>query len=241
MSSNVVELSEVRSVCEQCGIYSLCLPHGLSSGDMGQLDNIITRKRPLKKGEHLYRSTDEFFAVFALRSGSMKAYISNPDGEEHIIGFKMPGDLIGLSGINGKHYVNSVVALETCSLCEIPYDKLEDLSNELPDLQKQLMDAMSKEIQFEYAKSTMCSKLPAEARLASLLLTLSDRFQQRGFSATEFNLSMPRTDIANLLGLAVETISRLFTQYQDNGIVHADRKKVKILDMEKLKKLIVSS
>ena len=241
MNNNVVNLSDVRSVCEQCGIYSLCLPHGLSSGDMSQLDNIISHKRPLKKGEHLYRNTDNFFAVFALRSGSMKTYISSPDGEEHIIGFKMPGDLIGLSGINGKHYINSVVALETCSLCEIPYDKLETLSHKIPDLQKQLLGEMSKEIQLEYAKSTMCSKLPAEARLASLLLTLSDRFQQRGFSANEFHLSMPRTDIANLLGLAVETISRLFTQFQENGIVHADRKKINILDMEKLKMLIVSN
>ena len=238
MNNTVVDLNKARSVCQQCGIYNLCLPMGLSTGDLDQLDEIIKRKRPLKKGEHLFRTGDEFNAIFALRSGSMKAYLNSSDGEEHIIGFKLPGDLIGLSGINGKHYTDSVVALETCSICEIPFEKLEELSRVLPDLQHQVLEALSKEIQHEHEKSTMCSKLSAEARLASVLLTLSGRFQQRGFSATEFHLSMPRSDIANLLGLAVETVSRLFTQFQDNGLITADRKQIQILDMERLRNLV---
>lgn len=238
MSSTVINLDSVRNVCQQCGIYKLCLPVGLNLGDMDRLDRIIKRRRPLEKGEHLYRGGDDFHSIFALRSGSLKSYLVNEDGEEHVIGFKMPGDLVGLSGINGGHYANSVRALETSSICEIPFDQLEELGAEIPGLQHHLLEIMSKEIQEEHEKMAMCSKMPAEARLASVLLTLSDRFQERGYSATEFYLSMSRSDIANMLGLAVETVSRLFTQFQEQGILHVDRKHIHLLDHDKLVSLI---
>lgn len=240
MSSTVINLDSVRNVCKQCGIYKLCLPIGLTVGDLDRLDRIIKRRRPLEKGEHLYRSGDDFHAIFALRSGSLKSYFVNEEGEEHVIGFKMPGDLVGLSGINGHHYANSVRALETSSVCEIPFERFEELSIEIPGLQHHLLEVMSKEIQEEHEKMAMCSKMPAEARLASVLLTLSDRFQERGYSSTEFYLSMSRSDIANMLGLAVETISRLFTQFQEHGILAVDRKHVTLLDKDKLIKLIKS-
>jgi len=238
MSSTVINLDSVRNICTQCGIYKLCLPIGLNVGDMDRLDRIIKRRRPLEKGEHLYRSGDDFHAIYALRSGSLKSYFVNEDGEEHVIGFKMPGDLVGLSGINGHHYANCVKALETSSVCEIPFDRFEELSTEIPGLQHHLLEVMSKEIQEEHEKLAMCSKMPAEARLASVLLTLSDRFQERGYSSTEFYLSMSRSDIANMLGLAVETISRLFTQFQEHGILDVDRKHVTLRDKKKLIEII---
>ena len=238
MSSTVIKLESVRNVCQQCGIYKLCLPMGLSTGDIDSLDRIIKRLRPLERGEHLYRGGDEFHSIFALRSGSLKSYFVNEDGEEHVIGFKMPGDLVGLSGINGHHYANSVTALETSSVCEIPFERLEELSSQIPGLQHHLLEIMSKEIQEEHEKVAMCSKMPAEARLASVLLTLSHRFQERGYSASEFYLSMSRSDIANMLGLAVETVSRLFTQFQEQGMLHVDRKHITLLDHDKLALLI---
>ncbi len=238
MSSQIVNLKKVQNICEQCGIYRLCLPMGLSSGDLDQLDDIIKRSRPLKKGEYIFREDEAFGAIYALRSGSIKSFILDERGDEHVIGFKMPGDLVGLSGISGSHYRNSAVALETSSVCEIPFTQLEELGKEVQGLSHHLIEIMSKEIQEEHQKVAMCSKMPADARLASVIQTLSQRFKERGFSASEFHLSMSRNDIANMLGLAVETISRLFTQFQEQGILSVDRKHIRIIDSQKLADLI---
>ena len=240
MVSTVVDLAKVRSICQQCGIYRLCMPMGLEKSDLDQLDTIIKRRRPLAKGEHLYRAGEEFNAIYALRSGSVKTYLNHLSGVEHVIGFKLPGDLLGLSGINGNHYSNSAVALETSSVCEIPFHELEMLCQEVPSVQHHIMEMMSREIQEDHEKIAVCSKLPAEARLASVLLTLSDRFRQRGYSPTDFNLSMSRSDIANMLGLAVETISRLFTHFEEQGLLEADRKHIKLLDLKRLSEMIVA-
>jgi len=238
MPNNVVNLASIHSACEQCGIYQLCLPAGLKTGDLDALDRLIKRRRPLERGQHLFHSGDEFHSIFALRSGSLKSYVMTEDGEEHVIGVKMPGDLLGLSDINSPHYTRSSVALETCSVCEIPYQRFEHLSREVPELHRQILNLMSREIHNEQDRVTMCKSLSAEARLAGLLLTLSLRFEQRGYSASEFNLSMSRGDIANMLGLAVETISRLFTQFQDQGLLQVERKHVKLLDIPGLERVL---
>jgi CRP/FNR family transcriptional regulator len=211
---------------------------GLKRGDLDQLDSIIKRRRPLKKGEHLFNAGEDFSSIYAIRSGSIKSYVINEEGEEHVIGFKMPGDLVGFNGINGHHYKNSAKALETCSVCEIPFTQLEELGHKIPGLSHHLMEIMSKEIQDEHYKVAMCSKMTAEARLASLVHTLSMRFAERGYSPNEFNLSMSRNDIANMLGMAVETVSRLFTHFQEDGILEVERKHIRILDQNKLHSII---
>lgn len=238
MTSQVIDIASVRTICQQCGIYKLCMPVGLAKDSLDQLDDIIKRRRPLTKGEHLYRAGEEFTSIYALRSGSVKTYLNHESGIEHVIGFKLPGDLVGLSGINGSQYSNSAIALETSSVCEIPFTRLEGLLAEIPGLQHHLMEMMSREIQEDHEKIAVCSKLPAEARLAVMLITLSDRFAQRGYSPTEFNLSMSRSDIANMLGLAVETISRLFTHFEEQGLLQADRKHIKLLDMQRLSEMV---
>ncbi|MBI3560890.1 MAG: fumarate/nitrate reduction transcriptional regulator Fnr [Gammaproteobacteria bacterium] len=238
MVSPVVELASVRNLCQQCGLYKLCLPVGLGKTDLDQLDHLIKRRRSIPKGDYLYRAGEPFTLLYALRSGSAKTLLQHSSGMEHVIGFKLPGDLLGLSAINGNHYTNSAIALETSSVCEIPFTQLESLSRTIPGLQHHVLELMSREIQAEHEKVAVCSKLSAEARLASLLLTLSDRFHQRGYSAQEFNLSMSRSDIANLLGLAVETVSRLFTQFEQQQLLLADRKHIKILNMHTLSTLV---
>lgn len=238
MTQSYVNLAQINSVCEQCGIYKLCMPAGLSSGDLDALDQIIKRRRPLERGQHLYHAGDRFNSIYALRSGSLKTYVMSENGEEHIIGVKMPGDLLGLSDINSSTYTRAAKALETCSICEIPYERFEELTREIPDLHHHILNMMSLEIHHEQDRVTMCKKLSAEARLAGLLITLSGRFAQRGFSATEFNLSISRSDIANMLGLAVETVSRLFTQFQEQGLLQVERKHVKLLNPSALEQLI---
>lgn len=241
MTNSIVDIASLHSVCEQCGIYKLCMPSGLSTDDLDSLDRIIKRRRPLERGQHLYRSGEAFQSIFALRSGSLKTYVMTEEGEEHIVGIKMPGDLLGLSDINSTQYTRYAKALETCSICEIPYERFEQLTQEIPDLHHHILNMMSREIHQEQDRVTMCKKLSAEARLAGLLLMLSQRFEQRGFSATEFNLSMSRSDIANMLGLAVETISRLFTQFQEHHLLVVERKHVKLLDLPGLEQMLKKS
>lgn len=238
MDNTVIDIASVRSICQQCGIYKLCMPMGLEKGDLDQLDDIIKRRRPIEKGEHLYRAGENFDAIYALRSGSFKTFVTHPNGEEQVMGFKLPGDLLGLSAINAEHYTTSARALETSSVCEIPFTQLEELCTRIPGLQHHIMGMMSKEIQEEHEKVALCTRIPAEGRLASILLTLSDRFLRRGYSPTEFNLSMSRSDIANMLGMAVETVSRLFTQFQENGLLEVNRKHVVLKDREALAKLV---
>ncbi len=230
----IVRLDEVRSRCQSCSLFELCMPMGLAEGDLDKLDGIIKRRRPVEKGEYLYRAGDPFTSVYAVRSGSLKAFISTRDGRDQIISLHLPGELMGLDAISSNQHICSAMALETTSVCELPYEQLEALSLKIPGLQHHLLSLMSEEIHHNQCHMTILARLPVDSRLASFLINLSGRYQTRGFSSTEFNLSMSRNDIANLLGMAVETVSRLFTQFQEQGLLQVERKHIKILNHDTL-------
>ncbi|HFQ13626.1 MAG TPA: fumarate/nitrate reduction transcriptional regulator Fnr [Gammaproteobacteria bacterium] len=230
----VVKLEEIRSRCQTCSLFELCMPMGLAEGDLDKLDRIIKRRRPVEKGEYLYRIGDPFTSLYAVRSGSLKTYTSTRDGRDQIISLHLPGELMGLDAIGKDQHTCSAMALETTSVCELPYERLESLSLEIPGLQHHLLSLMSEEIRHDQCHMTVLARLPVDSRLASFLINLSERYRARGFSAVEFNLSMSRNDIANLLGMAVETVSRLFTQFQEQGLLEVERKHIKILDYDSL-------
>jgi len=231
---NIIDLPSARVACTDCGLFQLCLPVGIDSQDLELLDSIIKRRRPIKRGEHLFRIGDPFQAIYAVRSGSIKTYIPTEDGYEQVIGFHLPGELVGLDAISSENHPCAGKALETTSVCEIPFDRLEELSERIPSLRHQLLKIMSREILHEQSLLMLLGKKNAEERLASLLVSLSSRYQQRGFSPTEFNLSMSRNDIGNYLGLVVETVSRLFTRFQEEGLLTVQRKHICILDLPRL-------
>jgi CRP/FNR family transcriptional regulator len=232
----VVTLSKIKMACQSCSLYQLCLPLGLHGEDLDRLEHIIKRSHPaLKKNESPFHQGDRFHAIYAIRSGSVKTYTVADDGSEQITGFYLPGELVGLDAISEDCHPCTAKALETTSYCEIPFNLLEELSGELPSLRHQLLKIMSKEITHDANLLMLLGKKTADERLASLLLSLSARFKNRGFSETEFNLSMSRNDIANYLGLAVETVSRLFTRFQDHGLIRVEGKFVQILKLDDLK------
>lgn len=221
--------------CQDCSLYQLCLPTGIDGPELKQLDDIIQRRPPLKRGEHLFRIGSRFQAIYAVRSGSIKSYVPTEDGGEQVTGFYLPGEILGLDAINTGRHPCAAKALETTSLCEIPYEKLGELSNRIPGLQKQLLKVMSKELLHDQSLLMLLGKKNAEQRLAAMLVSMSNRYKQRGFSPTEFNLSMSRNDIGNYLGLAVETVSRLFTRFQDDGLLEVSRRSIMIKDQEGLR------
>lgn len=214
--------------CKDCSLASLCLPLALNSEDMDSLDEIVKRGRPLKKGDLLFRQGDSFSSVFAVRSGALKTFSVTDAGEEQITGFHLPSELIGLSGMDSEFYPMSAQALETTSVCEIPFERLDELALQLPQLRRQLMRIMSREIRDDQQMMLLLSKKTADERIATFLVNLSARFRARGFSPNQFRLAMSRSEIGNYLGLAVETVSRVFTRFQQNGLLAAEGKEVEI-------------
>ncbi|MBU1331082.1 MAG: fumarate/nitrate reduction transcriptional regulator Fnr [Gammaproteobacteria bacterium] len=230
MSGSLKLHSPHQAHCKDCSLAALCLPLSLNLEDMDALDEIVKRGRPLKKGEFLFRQGDTFDSVFAVRSGALKTFTLSDGGAEQITGFHLPSELVGLSGMDTEVYPVSAQALETTSVCEIPFERLDELSVQLPQLRRQLMRVMSREIRDDQQMMLLLSKKTADERIATFLVNLSARFRARGFSPSQFRLAMSRNEIGNYLGLAVETVSRVFTRFQQNKLLEADGKEVHILD-----------
>ena len=223
--------------CQDCSISTLCIPLGLNSDELDELDNIIERKKPIQKGQELFKAGESLKSLYAIRSGTVKSYTITEQGEEQITAFHLAGDLIGFDAINSGNHPSFAQALETAMVCEIPYEVLDDLSGKMPRLRQQIMRLMSSEINGDQQMILLLSKKTAEERLASFLHGLSTRFSERGFSAKEFRLTMTRGDIGNYLGLTVETVSRLLGRFQKNSLIEVDGKYIRILDAVELANL----
>lgn len=236
--SKTLNIEDARISCQKCSLADLCIPHGMEAGEIKQLDKILKRQKPCQPGQHLFRADDKSTAVYAVRSGAFKSYCITKDGDEQVLGFTLPGELVGLDGLAGESYSSASVALETSSVCELPFNKLEELCHSLPGLQRQMMRLIGKEISSDQKMLMLLGKRSAEERLASLLLSLSIRYKARGFSANEFNLPMSRQDIGNYLGLAIETVSRLFAHFQEEKLLTVNRKQIRIIDHAKLKSMV---
>lgn len=201
---------------------------------MDVVDEAVKRSKPIQKNQALFEVGDDFTSIYAVRSGAVKTYTIDPNGEEHVIGFYLPGELVGLDAIGNDQYNNSAKALETSSLCEIPYSKMTELSQQINNLQVHMYRLLSKEIREDQELQLLLSKKTAEERIAAFLFNLAERYRARRLSATLFRLPMVRTDIANYLGLAVETTSRIFTRLQQQEIISVKGKEVEVLDSTKL-------
>lgn len=217
--------------CKDCSLAALCLPLSLDMQDLDALDNIVKRSRPMKKGDFLFRQGDAFASVYAVRSGSLKTFSVTDCGQEQITGFHLPSEFVGLSGMDTELYPVSAIALETTSICEIPFERLDELSASLPQLRRQLMRIMSREIRDDQQMMMLLSKKTADERIATFLVNLSARFRARGYSPQQFRLAMSRNEIGNYLGLAVETVSRVFTRFQQNGLLAAEGKEINLINL----------
>lgn len=228
---------DYRVSCGNCRLASICLPLALESDDIEQLDEIIQRSKPLQKNQHLYREGDDFQSVFAVRSGTLKAYKTTDDGREQVTGFYFPGEILGMDGISKNFHASSAKSLETAAVCEIPFTSLEKLSTLMPSLQRHFFQLMSREITEDQQLITLLSKNSADERVAALLLSISARNARRKLSATAFRLTMSRVDIGNYLGLTVETVSRVFSRMQKLQLLLVDNKEIEILDLDGLRSL----
>lgn len=220
--------------CQQCGLNALCLPHTLTSTEMDQVDKAVKRGKPLQRGQDLFETGTKFTSLYAVRSGAIKAYHIDENGDEQAIGFFLPGEILGLDAIDTQIHVSSAKALETSAVCEIPYSQIEELSHYIHNLQSHMYRLLSREIRLDQELQMLLGKKTAEERIGAFLLNLSMRYEQRRLSSTRFRLPMARTDIGNYLGLAVETVSRVFTRFQKNHILRVEGKEVEIIDHHEL-------
>lgn len=234
----VISFETIRVACKNCTLTALCLPMGLTPEDVERLDGIVKRNRPLHRGDYLFRNGERFRSLYVVKTGSVKTYAPSPEGGEQVLGFHLPGEIIGLDAIEKGAHACSARVLETSAICEIPFSRFEELSSSIPSLQHQMYRLLSKEISHDTEMLLLLGKKSAEERLAAFLLSMSKRLRKRGLSATDFYLSMSRHEIGNYLGLAVETVSRLFTRFQDEGLLNVDRKHIQLLDLELLESIV---
>lgn len=223
--------------CHDCRLGKICFPVSLEEQDINQLDDIVKRGKILQKNQHLYRSQETFKSVYAIRSGYIKTYYISEDGDEQITGFYFPGEIVGLDGIGKNHYVNNAKTLDSTAVCEIPFDRFQELSSQLPKLQTHFFQLMSQEIAADQQLMAVLSKKTAEQKVATFLLITSARNARRSESATHFLLPMSRTDIGNFLGLTVETVSRIMSKLDKINVINLNQKDVEILDNDQLREL----
>ena len=233
-----ISLSVIKTACSNCNLRELCLPFGLSLDELERLDDLISTRRWIKRGDHLYRAGEAFDSIYAIRSGFFKTDVLLEDGRDQVTGFQMAGELLGLDGISTEFHTCNAIALEDSEICSIPFSRLESLSREIHNLQHHFHKVMSREIVRDHGVMTLLGTMRAEERLAAFLLNLSQRFTARGFSHAEFYLRMTREEIGSYLGLKLETVSRAFSRFQEEGYIAVQQKHIRILDVNGLKALM---
>ena len=226
--------------CSNCGLDNICLPRGLSQTEIDDISQVVKAKKVLQRGEFIYHEGDEFRGILAIKSCSAKLVATDQHGNEHIINILLPGELLGFDGLSEDKHTCAAIALETTSFCLLPADNMDELFQNVPSLTRELFRHTG-EIMSEDRNQLILSKRPAEERLAYFLISLSERLKRRGFSASEFKLSLTRQEIGNHLGLALETVSRLMKKFQDEELIIVQNRFITITNLAALKKMLQES
>jgi CRP/FNR family transcriptional regulator, anaerobic regulatory protein len=230
--------TSIKVACSNCNLRELCMPLGLNESEMERVDEVVATRRKIARGENLFRNGDKFNALYAIRTGFFKTRISAEDGRDQVTGFQMAGEIIGLDGIVSDHHTCDAVALEDAEVCVMPFDRIEELSREITSLQRHVHKIMSREIVRENGVMLLLGSMRAEERLAAFLLNLVQRLHARGFSQSELVLRMTREEIGSYLGLKLETVSRTFSKFVEDGIVEVKQRHVRILNPDGLKLIV---
>jgi len=228
----------IKVACSNCNLRELCMPIGLSEQDQLRLDDLVAVRRKVKRGTHLFSNGDRFNAIYAIRTGFFKTCLATEDGRNQVTGFQMAGEIMGLDGIVNDHHSCDAVALEDAEVCVMPFDRIEEISREVAALQHHVHKIMSREIVREHGVLLLLGSMRAEERLAAFLLNLMQRLHARGFSPSALVLRMTREEIGSYLGLKLETVSRTFSKFVEDGVLEVKQRHVRILDVDSLERLV---
>jgi CRP/FNR family transcriptional regulator, anaerobic regulatory protein len=224
------DLAKVPTHCGTCNLREVCLPCGMAGTAKTLLDSLVYTRKRIKRGEAIYRAGTAFDSLYAVRTGFFKSRVVLEDGRDQVTGFNMAGEILGMDGIGSGHHTADLIALEDSEVCVIPYSHLEQ-----PEMQRQLHKVMSRELVRDQGVMMLLGTMRAEERLAAFLLNLSQRFVARGYSPSEFHLRMTRDEIGSYLGLSLETVSRLFSRFDEDGLISVQQKHIRILAIAGLK------
>ncbi|MGB8435817.1 MAG: fumarate/nitrate reduction transcriptional regulator Fnr [Burkholderiales bacterium] len=233
-----VNLQQLKTACSNCSLREICLPMGLSEEEVDLLDTLVYTRKRVKRGENIYHAGDDFASLYAIRSGFFKSNVILEDGRDQVTGFHMPGEIMGMDGISTDRHACNGTALEDGEVCVIPFAQLEEIAHQVRSLQHQFHKVMSREIVRDQGVMLLLGSMRAEERLAAFLLNLSQRFVARGYSPSEFHLRMTREEIGSYLGLKLETVSRIFSKFQSEGLISVQQKHIRILLVEGLEALL---
>jgi CRP/FNR family transcriptional regulator len=234
------EPAQFRSVCAKCNLRELCVPCcGLTRCERETADRLVFNRARLRRGESLYRTGDRFVSLYAVRKGFFKSLALIEDGREQVTGFSIPGEILGMDGIGPEQHSCNTVALEDSEVCAISFAGLQALAHDIPGLQHHFYKMMSREIVREQGMMLQLGSMNAEERLSMFLLDLSQRFAARGQSPSEFNLRMTREEIGSYLGLKLETVSRTFSKFQEEGLITVRQKFIGIRDSAGLRQVLL--
>jgi len=231
---------QAQAACSQCSLVELCLPKGLTAEELEVFEQAISRKKPLQKSEYLYRAGEEMTSLYTVKTGAFKANIDSVDGQENIVGFFMPGELMGLDGIASGQYQCDMIALSDAHVCQLSYLEFDQIAEKFPVLRQEILSVSSNNLTTAQKMLMFIGKRPVEERLAMFLISISQRFKARGLSESRFQLPMSRHDIANYLGMAPETISRQFKKLQDQDLVSIQNRDLTIKDGAALRSAVAS-
>ena len=234
----IIPVESHSTHCQSCIVSQVCLPVGMPTSEVEQLDRLVKERVRIEKGQALYRHGDSLHALFGLRSGSIKTLLEEADGAQQITGFFLPGEVIGMDGMIEGEHSSSAIAMEDSEACVVKIQDIDEISRYVPSLQHQVRRLMSKEIARAHRVQLTLGSMRSEQRLAIFLSNLSQRLAALGYSSTDFVMRMSREEIGNYLGLTLETISRLFSRFARDGIIKINQREVKILDMRALIELV---
>ena len=220
-----------------CGLRQTCFAPALGVDTLCELDQLVNIRNRLQKGESVFHAGDHFRSLFVIRSGSCKTVSLSEDGHEQVSGYHMRGEIIGTDGIGTDSHGCRAVALEDTEVCTLSLDRIEALGRENVGFQHSFHRLLAQEISRERTVRLLLG-MHADQRLAIFLLDLSQRYEARGYSASEFVLRMTRDEIGSYLGLKLETVSRLFSRFQRGGLVQLQGRAVKLLDRVSLRRMI---
>jgi CRP/FNR family transcriptional regulator len=220
--------------CSTCAFAGACRAEGYDKTVLLELHCLVEHVGPYVAGSYLFREGDPFNAIAAVRAGMVKTFTVDASGREQVLGFFLPGEVIGLNAIHSARFPCNAMALDTVTLCRFSFPLMATLATRMPGLQGQLFRLLSQDIN---KAALLAGDFSADERMAAFLVSLSRRYRDRGFSATRFNLSMSRTDMANYLRLATETVSRVIGRLAAEGLVEVERREFVITDPQRLEAL----
>ncbi len=237
-TSNSISLSPLRVACSNCNLRELCLPLKLSLKEIELIEDMVASRKRVKRGTALYRAGDHFDALYTIRLGFLKSSVMSSDGREQVTAFHMAGEMIGLDGIASEVHSCDAIALEDTEVCVLPYERVLAVTSSLPSMGQHVHKILSREIVRQHGIMLLLGSMHAEERLAAFLLNLSQRFEARGYSRSEFVLRMTRAEIGSYLGLKLETVSRVLSRFSHDGLIQVNQKHVQILNAMGLRAIV---